>query len=148
MPEERKLFQKCQRCSNWYEPDLEQCPYCAPYPPVDRHSQPHGKFEREKQAIKRSGAPLIIVSTVIAAIPTCALLDFVWNALYQFFYGAYLNDLSQDGAHELAQMTADRLLLFAFVAIWAAIAYIIHRLIATLTNRTAAKEAESADGAA
>lgn len=25
---ERKVFQKCGRCGNWFEPDLPRCPYC------------------------------------------------------------------------------------------------------------------------
>ena len=133
MAEERKVFQKCERCNNWFDPELSQCPYCAPNPPPTRN-RTHGKFERERQALKGNGAPIIIASLVIAAIPTAALSDFIWACLYDFSYGAYLNDLNDIGAQEMALVMADELVLIAFLVVWVAIAFVIYRII---TNSTA-----------
>lgn len=73
--------------------------------------------------------PLILASMALAAMPTCALVDFVGDTHYQLCYGFYGGYIDDTILRELALMTADRLTLFAFAAIWAAI-----------TNRTAAKE--------
>lgn len=91
-----------------------------------------GKFERERQALKGNGAPIIVASLVIGAIPTATLANFIWVALYEFFYGAHLNDLDEIGAQEMGVVMADALVLIVCLVVWLAISFVIYRLV---TNR-------------
>ena len=45
MPEDRKIFQKCEQCGNFFDPDNQDCPYC-PTVPTSSTAKPQQKGSR------------------------------------------------------------------------------------------------------
>ncbi len=47
MPEDKKIFQKCEQCGNFFDPDNQHCPYCPTVPtsptaqPQPQQKSPH-----------------------------------------------------------------------------------------------------------
>lgn len=72
MAEERKIFQKCDRCGNWFDPDGPQCPYCSravQTPPVSPPAQPRRKYSPWR---------VVLWLWTSFAVVACVTLILVW----------------------------------------------------------------------
>lgn len=67
MVEERKIFQKCERCGNWFDPEGPQCPYCPPVPNQPAPTPPPAQPQR------KSSRPWGIAFGVLVAVSVVAL---------------------------------------------------------------------------